>query len=158
DSTGAIVAEVSDPSRYEEMIGERIEHDSYLKSPYYKPLGFPGGSYRVGPLARLNICKRMGTPLADAELAEFRPRGGGGGGGAVVASSFMFHHARLVEILGAVERMEQLLDDPDLLSPRLRAEAGINSLTGVGVSEAPRGTLFHHYEVDENGLLQRVNM
>ena len=70
----------------------------------------------------------------------------------------MYHHARLVEILSCVERLEELLHDPDLLSNRLRAEAGINCLEGVGVSEAPRGTLFHHYQVDENGLLTNVNL
>jgi NAD-reducing hydrogenase large subunit len=109
--------------------------------------------YRVGPLARLNICTRMGTPEADIELTEFRQRGGG-----VVSSSFMYHHARLVEILAAVERLTELLDDPDLLSDRLRAHAGINQLEGVGISEAPRGTLFHHYEVDQNGVLKKVNL
>ena len=126
----------------------------YLKSPYFKPLGFPDGLYRVGPLARLNVCSSMGTPLADAELIEFRQHGVGG----IVQASFLYHHARLVEILTAVERLEELLDDPELSSNRLRAEAGINSLEGVGVSEAPRGTLFHHYRVDENGLLRKVNL
>lgn len=153
DSSGVIVAELSDPARYPEVIGESVEDDSYLKSPYFKPLGFPEGVYRVGPLARLNVCTRMGTPKADAELVEFRQRGGG-----VVVSSLMYHHARLVEILAAVERLEVLLDDEELLSTRLRAHGGINSLEGVGVSEAPRGTLFHHYQVDENGLLKKINL
>ena len=76
DADGKIVADRLDPARYREYIGEAVEPDSYLKSPYYKPLGYPDGIYRVGPLARLNVCARMGTPLADRELAEFRQRGG----------------------------------------------------------------------------------
>src|ERR1051326_5493660 len=109
--------------------------------------------YRVGPLARLNICRQMGTPLADRELVEFRKHGRG-----AVTSAFMYHSARLIEILACLERIEGLLDDPDLFSGHLRADAGINQLHGVGVSEAPRGTLFHDYEVDENGMLKKVNL
>jgi len=153
DSTGAILADDIPPARYQDYIGESVEADSYLKSPYYKPLGFPGGMYRVGPLARLNVCTHMGTPLADQELREYRDRAG-----RTVNASFYFHYARLLEILAAVERIGVLLDDPVLLSPRVRATAGINQLEAVGVSEAPRGTLFHHYQVDEGGLLQKVNL
>jgi NAD-reducing hydrogenase large subunit len=97
----------------------------------------------------------MGTPLADAELAEFRRRGNAQG---IVTSSFMYHYARLIEILAALERIQMLLEDPDILSPRVRASGGINKLHGVGVSEAPRGTLFHDYEVDERGMIRRVNL
>jgi NAD-reducing hydrogenase large subunit len=91
--------------------------------------------------------------LADRELREYRDLGNG-----TVTSSFFYHYARLIEILGSIEHIEQILDDPDILSTHLRAEAGINQLEGVGVSEAPRGTLFHHYHVDENGLMQKVNL
>lgn len=162
DSAGNIVGDRLDPTRYQEFIGEAVQPDSYLKSPYYRPLGYPdqhdrcrldSGIYRVGPLARLNICTHIGTPLADQELREFRDRGNG-----TVTSSFFYHYARLIEILGAIEKIEQMIDDPDLRSTRLRADAGINQLEGVGVSEAPRGTLFHHYQVDENGLMQKVNL
>ncbi|MBU7585290.1 MAG: Ni/Fe hydrogenase subunit alpha [Nostoc sp. TH1S01] len=162
DSAGNILADKLDSTRYQEFIGEAVQPDSYLKSPYYRPLGYPNqndhcridsGMYRVGPLARLNICNRIGTPLADQELQEFRDRGQG-----TVKSSFFYHYARLIEILACIEHIEILLEDPDILSKRLRAEAGINQLEGVGVSEAPRGTLFHHYRVDENGLLQKVNL
>lgn len=111
------------------------------------------GIYRVGPLARLNICNHIGTPLADAELREFRDYGKG-----TVTSSFFYHYARLIEILAGIERIEIIIDDPDLMSIKLRADAGINQLEAVGCSEAPRGTLFHHYQVDENGLLQKVNL
>ena len=76
----------------------------------------------------------------------------------MATSSFFYHYARLVEILGCLERIERLTEDPDLLSSRVRAQAGINELEGIGVSEAPRGTLFHHYKIDENGLIQKVNL
>jgi NAD-reducing hydrogenase large subunit len=162
DSAGNIVADQLDPTKYHEFIGEGVQSDSYLKSPYYRPLGYPdttdhcrldSGMYRVGPLARLNICTHIGTPLADAELKEFRSHAKG-----TVQSSFFYHYARLIEILACIEHIEIILDDPDILSTRLRAEASINCLEGVGVSEAPRGTLFHHYQVDENGLIAKVNL
>lgn len=153
DSAGKIVADGLDPARYQEFLGEAVESWSYLKSPYYQPLGYPAGIYRVGPLARLNICSRLDTPLADRELSEYRQRVGG-----VALSSFYYHYARLIEILTSLERIGRLLDDPDVLSLRYRARAGINQLEGVGCSEAPRGTLFHHYLVNEDGLIQKVNL
>jgi NAD-reducing hydrogenase large subunit len=136
DSSGSIIADQLEPQSYEEFIGESVQGSSYLKSPYYTPLGFPEGMYRVGPLARLNVCERMGVPQADAALRSFKSLGRG-----AVTSSFLYHYARLIEILAALEFIERSLDDPDLLSEDLRADAGINSLRGVGVSEAPRGTL-----------------
>lgn len=153
DSDGNVVAEGSGESIYRDMISEEIQPDSYLKSPYYRPMGFPAGCYRVGPLARLNVCARMGVPLADAELEEYRRRGGQS-----PTSSFWYHYARLIEILAGVEHIARLLDDPDLASDRLRAQARVNRLEGIGVSEAPRGTLFHHYRVDENGVIRYVNL
>ncbi len=153
DSEGNIVADHLSEDNYQEFLGEAVESWSYLKFPYYKPMGYPNGIYRVGPLARLNVCSEIGTEKADRELKEFRHRAGG-----VPTSSFFYHYARLVEIIACLERIEQLIDDPDIVSPRTRATAGINCLEGVGVSEAPRGTLFHHYKVDENGIIQKVNM
>ncbi|NJO46482.1 MAG: Ni/Fe hydrogenase subunit alpha [Oscillatoriales cyanobacterium RM2_1_1] len=154
DSNGTIVADGLREDDYQDFIGEAVENWSYLKFPYYKPLGYPDGIYRVGPLARLNTCDRMGTPAADQELIEFRHRAGG----RIANSSFFYHYARLIEILACLERIERLANDPDVLSPRVRADAGINNLEGIGVSEAPRGTLFHHYQVNENGLIQTVNL
>lgn len=153
DSHGRIVADRLKEEDYQEFIGEAVEPWSYLKFPYYKPLGYPQGIYRVGPLARINVCKQMGTPEADGELQEFRliTRG-------VATSSFFYHYARLIEILAAIERIEIFMDDPDLMSPKTRSYAAINNLEGVGVSEAPRGTLFHHYQVDPQGLIQKVNL
>jgi NAD-reducing hydrogenase large subunit len=153
DGSGNVIADQIDPARYSEFIGEAVEGSSYLKSPYYRPMGYPAGMYRVGPLARLNICRRMGTPLADEELERFKSLGWG-----AVTSSFLYHYARLIEILASIEHLERLLDDPEILSDHLRADAGINKRRGVGVSEAPRGTLFHEYDVDANGLISRVNM
>lgn len=154
DSEGNVIADGLSEDNYQDFIGEAVEPWSYLKFPYYKPLGYPAGIYRVGPLARLNVCDRMGVEAADRELREYRDRIGG----RVANSSFLYHYARLVEILAALELMEQLIDDPDILSHRTRASAGINQLEGVGVSEAPRGTLFHHYQVTEQGLIKKVNL
>jgi NAD-reducing hydrogenase large subunit len=94
DAVGNIVADQLDPARYMDFIGEAVEPDSYLKSPYYKPMGYPDGIYRVGPLARMNIISRCGTPQADQEWAEFRMLQRG-----AVLSSFQYHYARLIEIL-----------------------------------------------------------
>jgi NAD-reducing hydrogenase large subunit len=156
NSEGEIIADHLSEDDYQDFIGESVEKWSYLKFPYYKPLGYPDGIYRVGPLARVNICSRFGTPKADRELAEFRARGGNDAG--VVTSSFFYHYARLVEIVGCLEQIACLIDDPDIISNRVRAVAGVNNLNAVGVSEAPRGTLFHHYQVNENGLLEKVNL
>lgn len=153
DSQGRVVADKLRADDYQEFIGEAVEPWSYLKSPYFRPFGYPDGIYRVGPLARLNLCQRMGTPEADRELREFRQRGNG-----TPNSSFFYHYARLIEILTAVERIEELLGDPDVTAAPFRARAGVNRHEGIGVSEAPRGTLFHHYQVDDHGLLQKVNL
>jgi NAD-reducing hydrogenase large subunit len=153
DSSGSIIADRLDEQKYTEFISESVQTNSYLKSPYYKPLGFPDGMYRVGPLARLNVCEQMGVPQADGELKKFKKLGHG-----AVTSSFLYHYARLIEILACIEYVERYLEDPELLGEDLRADAGINCLRGVGVSEAPRGTLFHDYTVDRNGLLQKVNL
>jgi NAD-reducing hydrogenase large subunit len=155
DSSGSTIADQLDPQKYYEYIGESVQSSSYLKSPYYLPLGYPDGMYRVGPLARLNVAEQMGTPKADAELKKFKKLTRGNN---AVISSFHYHYARLIEILACIERVEATLDDADLLSEDLRADAGINSLRGVGVSEAPRGTLFHDYTVDRDGLLKKVNL
>jgi NAD-reducing hydrogenase large subunit len=158
NSAGEIVADRLDPADYRTYLGEATNRDSYLKSPYYKPLVADGapvadGMYRVGPLARVNLAGNMGTPLADEALAEFREKVGG-----VATSSFHYHHARLIEVLACVERMAELLDDPVLTESNVRAQAGINRRVAVGVSEAPRGTLFHEYVVDDQGLLEDVNL
>jgi NAD-reducing hydrogenase large subunit len=153
DASGNIVVDQIESTKYADYIGESVESFTYLKSPYFKPMGYPDGIYRVGPLARLNIIDRCGTPLADDEWTEFRALRRG-----VILSSFHQHYARLIEILYGIERMEQLLNDPDILDKNVRAIAKPSRLEGIGVSEAPRGTLMHHYKIDENGLITWVNM
>ena len=153
DGQGNIIADHLSEDDYQTFLGEAVEDWSYLKFPYYKPLGYPDGIYRVGPLARLNTCTHIGTPQADAELRAFRDYAGG-----VPTSSFLYHYARLIEILASLEKIQELMNDPDLISNRVRADAGVNALEGIGVSEAPRGTLFHHYNVDDNGLIKKVNL
>ena len=153
DADGNIVADHIDGVDYQHYIGEAVEPDSYLKSTYFKPMGYPEGMYRVGPLARLNMCKHIGTPLADEEFAEYRELERHS-----VWSSFYYHYARLIELLFAVERIELLLQDPEILSKHVRAFAGPNNYEGVGGAEAPRGTLLHHYKIDEDGLITSANL
>ncbi len=153
DSKGKFVVDGVDPARYQDYIGEAVEPFSYLKSPYYKPAGYPDGIYRVGPAARLNVCSGCGTPKADQEWAEFIGLERG-----PVMSSFYNHYARLIEALFCIEQMEDLLNDPQILDPHVRAFAQPNHYEAVGVVEAPRGTLFHHYRVDEQGLITWANM
>jgi len=153
DAKGAIVADGITANQFTEVIGEAVEPYSFTKFAYYKPLGYPAGSYRVGPLARLNIAKSMGTPLADKELVEFKQLAAG-----PVQSSFYYHHARLVDILHGIEKIELILTDPLILDKQVRATAGVNRLEGAGQAEAPRGTLHHHYKVDEDGKITWANL
>ena len=153
DASGNVVADQIDPAKYNDYIAEAVESFTYLKSPYYKSLGYPDGIYRVGPLARLNVIDRCGTPLADKEWTEFRALRRG-----VILSSFHQHYARLVELIYGIERIEQLLLDPNILDTNVRAIAKPSRFEGIGVAEAPRGTLMHHYKIDKNGLITWVNM
>lgn len=154
DAAGAIVEDMVPLTEYERVVGEAVEPYSYMKFPYYLPAGYPDGIYRVGPLARLNNCDFCGTPAADAALDEFRSLQHG----RPVSSSFHFHFARLVEIIFALERMKQLLEDPEILGTRVRARARGNRNEGIGVAEAPRGTLIHHYRIDDDGLMTWANL
>jgi NAD-reducing hydrogenase large subunit len=153
DYKGNKVADQVAPKDYQEYLAEAVEPWSFLKSPYFKALGYPEGIYRAGPAARLNVCEGCGTPLADQEWAEFRSLERG-----PVLSSFHNHYARLVEILYCIETLNDLLNDPEILLPRVRASAQPNFTEGVGVVEAPRGTLFHHYRVDDHGLMTWANL
>ncbi len=153
DPQGEIVEDDITANHFSEVFGEAAESYSYTKFVYYKPLGYPQGCYRVGPLARLNIVKQMGTPLADKELAEFKQIAEG-----PVESSFHYHHARLIEALYGIEKIERILADPLILDTHVRASAGVNRLEGAGQIEAPRGTLVHNYKVDENGKIVWANL
>lgn len=150
DGAGHIIADKLSPQGYDNFIQEAVEPHSYLKSPFYKPLGYQAGIYRVGPLARLNLVRQCGTPLADAEISFFRTLN--------AQSSFHYHYARLIEILYGFEKITEILHAPDILSDRVRANAQPNANEGIGVAEAPRGTLFHHYHIDDNGLITHVNL
>lgn len=150
---GSILEEF-DGADYLDYIGEHVEPWSYLKFPFYKKLGYPDGVYRVGPLGRLNVSDRISTPLADEEFKKFRALGDG----KPVEPSLYYHYARLIEDLYAAERARELLEDPDILSTDIRAEPKELRSEGIGVLEAPRGTLFHHYLIDEEGKIEKVNL
>jgi len=139
---------------YLNYIREHVEPWSYLKFPYYKNLGYPAGAYRVGPLGRLNISDKIDTPLANAELKVFKSLNGG----KPVENTLYYHYARLIETLFAAERIKVLCDDPDILSTDILNTRRDFKGRGVGVVEAPRGTLIHDYTADENGKLLKVNL
>ncbi len=153
DSKGRFVADAVEASSYRSLIAEHAERFSYLKSPYYVPYGYPEGMYRIGPAARLNVCNGCGATLSDQEWAEFIRLDRG-----PVMSSFHNHLARLIEILYSFETMEKLLHDEKILDQRVRSFAKPNFSEGIGIVEAPRGTLIHHYRVDEEGLMRWANM
>jgi NAD-reducing hydrogenase large subunit len=154
DAQGRILEDQVPPEDYGRLIGEAVEDFSYMKFPYYKPQGYPQGVYRVGPLARLNNVQACGTPYADVALAEFHMLQDSG----PIVSSFHYHYARLVEIIYGLEMIERLLKDPTILDTRVRARARSNRSEGIGVSEAPRGTLMHHYRIDDDGLITWLNL
>ena len=152
DAGGHVVADYPGSS-YTDNIAEIAHPWSYLKTSFYKPNGYPEGIYRVGPLARLNLIDAVETPLAGQEWAEFRELDRG-----PVLSSFYYHYARLIEILYGLEMIEQLLTHPEILDTNVRAHAAVNNREGIGISEAPRGTLLHHYKVDGDGLITWSNL
>jgi len=152
-ATGDVVEDSVPAEDYDQWIGEASLRESYLKAPYFKPIGFPNGTYRVGPLGRLNAADRCGTSDADRELTEFRQRFG-----AVAHSAFLYHYARLIEIIYALEKIESLLSDSRILDVHTRATAGVNALEGIGMIEAPRGTLIHHYKVSPEGAITWANL
>lgn len=149
-----------EPKDYLAHIGEHVEPWTYAKFPYLKKVGYKGmvdgqdsGVYRVGPLARLNASSGMATPLAQAEHDEMYKTLGG----KPVHGTLAFHWARLIELLYATERALELCRDSEITSTNVRAKPGEPG-EGVGVVEAARGTLFHHYELDKDALVKDVNM
>ncbi len=153
DERGKVLEDGFAAEDYRDYIGEAVEPWTFTKFPYYLPRGYPEGMYRVGPLARLNIIDKVGTPRADQEWAEFRTLDR-----TVVLSSFYFHYARLVECLHCVEKIGQILEEPNITHTRVRAFAAPNHSSGKGVVEAPRGTLIHHYRVDMQGRITWANL
>ena len=142
-----------DYHEYYNYIEEEVRSWSYMKFPYLKHLGKEKGWYRVGPLARLNTCDFIPTPLAQKEFEEFKAYTNGKPNN----MSLHYHWARLIEVLHAAEVIRDLLHDPDLQNENLTVK-GKKQYEGVGVIEAPRGTLFHHYKIDENDLITMANL
>jgi len=139
---------------YLDVISEHVEDWSYLKFPYYKKMGWPQGVYRVGPLGRLNTAEQIDTPLAQKEFEIYHQINDG----KPIQHTLYYHYARLIETLFAIERAQILLDDPEILSNDILNKRGYFKGEAVGVIEAPRGTLLHHYWVKPNGQLERVNL
>jgi len=153
DAEGNRILNDVDYHEYDKYIEEEVRTWSYMKFPYLKHLGRENGWYRVGPLARLNTCDFIPTPLAQKEFEEFKAYTNGKPNN----MTLHYHWARLIEILHAAEVIRDLLHDPDLQSDDLVVK-GEKHYEGVGVIEAPRGTLFHHYKIDENDLITMANL
>jgi NAD-reducing hydrogenase large subunit len=153
DSNGAIVFDKVDYSRYWDYLTEEVKPWSYMKFPYIRSLGAEQGWYKVGPLARVQNCDYIPTPFAEAERREFVDFGGG----QPVHATLAYHWARMIEMLFAAESIKTLLHDDDIVSDDL-VTAGERCERGVGVIEAPRGTLIHHYRVNEDDQVVRANL
>jgi F420-non-reducing hydrogenase large subunit len=145
---------------YTDYIGEHVEPWSYLKFPYNKKMGEfsmdldnPVGIYRTNALARINVCDRIATPLAQKELEEFR-----NSFGRPAQLTLLYHWARLIETLYCAERAMELVEDPEITSPDTRATVTPRAARGIGSVEAPRGTLIHDYETDEKALVTNCNI
>jgi F420-non-reducing hydrogenase large subunit len=146
---------------YLDYLGEHVESWSYQKFPYAKAWGQgfsmdlnnPGGIYRSNCLARINVADKMATPRAQAELEEFRANFG-----RPAHFTLLYHYARLIELVQCAEHMAELVDDPEITSPNIRAKIEPKAGRGVGCVEAPRGTLIHDYETDAQGLITKANL
>ena len=149
------------PHEYTEWIAEHVEPWTYLKFPYLKKVGWKGfvdgpesGVYMATPLSRLNAADGMATPLAQEQYEKFYATLGG----KPVHHRLAIHWARLIELLYAAERWVELATDPDITSPNIRTLPTATPTEGVGIVEAPRGTLTHHYQVDERGMVTKCNL
>lgn len=150
---GETILDHFDYCHYDNIIKEEVRSWSYMKFPFLTQLGIDLGWYRVGPLARINNCDFIDTPLAEAARVLFKAHSNE----AMVHSTLAFHWARLIELLHCAESIKTLLHDPDILSNDLVTK-GEKRYEGIGVIEAPRGTLFHHYQVDENDIVTKANL
>lgn len=149
------------PQQYRDYVAEHVEPWSYMKFTFLKDRGWKGFAegpdssiYSVGPLARLNAADGMATPKAQAAYEEFYKTLGG----KPVHHTLANHYARVVEMIQAAERIEQLINDPEITSPDVRRVPTNKPAEGMGIVEAPRGTLFHHYKTDDRGLITMANM
>jgi F420-non-reducing hydrogenase large subunit len=148
------------PEQYKDYIEEHIEPWSYLKFPFAKKwgafsmdLGSPSGIYRTNSLARMNVVDKISTPLAQAELEEFREKFG-----RPVQQTLLYNYARLIELLYNAELAVRLLNDPEITSKETRVPVTPRAARGIASVEAPRGTLIHEYETDDNGMVTDVNL
>ena len=153
DEQGAIFFDGVPQADYAKHIQEEVKSWSYMKFPFFTALGKEHGWYKVGPLARVQNCDSIPTPLADAERREFIDYAGG----TPMHAALAYHWTRMIEMLHAAEMIKDLLHDPDILGHELMA-TGERVSEGVGMIEAPRGTLIHHYAVDENDLVTMCNL
>ncbi len=153
DARGQIVRDAIPCADYDRHIVEEVKSWSYMKFPFIKELGPARGWYKVGPLARVQNCDFIPSPLAEVERQDFIARGEG----EPIHAPLAYHWARMIEMLHAAEIIRELLDDPDLLSDQ-RMTAGPRGREGVGIIEAPRGTLIHHYRVGEDDLVSYCNL
>ena len=151
---GTAIFDQFDYRGYRDILREEVRPWSYMKFPYLVELGKEQGWYRVGPLARVNNCDHVTTPLAEAARKRFREFGHGG----FVQDTLAYHWARMIEALHCAESINELLHDPDITGTDLVAVHGEMRRSGVGVIEAPRGTLFHDYQIDEQGLITKANL
>ena len=149
------------PKDYLKHLAEHVEPWTYLKFPYLKGKGWKGfvdgnnsGIYRAAPLGRLNAADGMATPLAQAEYERMYDTLGG----KPVHATLATHWARVIELMYAAERLLELAQDPEITSKEIRTIPTSEPCEGVGVVEAPRGTLYHHYVTDEKGILKKVNL
>ena len=153
DDLGNTIFDQVDYRQYTDYLHEEVRPWTYMKFPYIVSRGKEQGWYRVGPLARINNCDYIDTPLAEAARVDFVAYGAGG----PVQSSLAYHWARMIEVLHSAEAIHRLLNDPDIMGSDLMAE-GEKRYEGIGVIEAPRGTLFHHYQIDDQDLVTRANL
>jgi NAD-reducing hydrogenase large subunit len=153
DSEGATIFEGVDDQSYHEVLAEDVRPWSYMKFPFIRERGPADGWYRVGPLSRMETCSHIDTPLAEAARQEYKAALGA----KPVTATMAYHWARMIETLHASEVIGRLLEDPDLQGDDLLL-TGERRRTGIGVVEAPRGTLFHHYEVGDDDLVKMCNL
>ena len=153
DAEGRILRDSVPDQDYRSVICEQVKPWSYMKFPYLRELGPDAGWYKVGPLARVQNCDFIPSTFAEAERREFLDHGEG----RPVQATLAYHWARMIEMLHAAEVIRELLEDPDLLSGE-RMATGERRSEGVGIIEAPRGTLIHHYQVDDDDLVSLCNL
>ena len=152
-ASGEVIFEQQPVTHYNELLAEGIKNWSYMKFPFIRSLGQENGWYRVGPLARINNCSHISTPLAEQQRQLFTAANSD----KPVQSTLYYHWSRLIELLYCAESIAELLNDTDISGSELLVEGELQQ-TGIAVIEAPRGTLFHHYEIDEDGLVTKANL